>query len=110
MDLLVTRRALIQRIQRKLARQARRLKIFHSSRVGALGRYCVINLRTNTVDAADIDVEDLARALEVLEPWEVYDAHVFSDQDCNAAVRDSDADASSVVDAVCAAIREGRRS
>ncbi len=63
----VSLRAVRQRIDRALKPQGK-LYVIKSRRRPASG--CVVNLDSNTVEVADILMEELARSLKVLRPWE----------------------------------------
>lgn len=68
----VSARALIQRINRKLASQNERLL---ASREGSrsfqdLGRFYVVDTRVNGVVEKDVDLETRARKLDALAAWE----------------------------------------
>ena len=68
----VSRRALVQRINRKLAHDGERVV---ARRTGSDGQgrpeYSYYRVEGQRVVAKDVDVSELARALEVLRPWEV---------------------------------------
>ena len=67
----VSQRALIQRINRALAKENEALKAARSERDRQqLGNYFVIDLHRNTVQAQHVDLEALARELGVLKPYE----------------------------------------
>jgi hypothetical protein len=70
----VTLRAVIQRINRKLAQEGRAGQAFRKYRGGRsladLGDYYVVDLDRNTVEAAHLDPEAFGRELGVLENWE----------------------------------------
>jgi len=67
----VSTRALVQRINRKLAGQDEMLR---TCRMGSnyyqLGRYYVVDLRRNFIVGKHIELEEFGRELEVLKPWE----------------------------------------
>ena len=67
----ITKRALLQRVNRALNKDDRQLK----KAVGAklqqnVGEYYVVDLRRNAVAMLDVDPVELARKLDVLQPWE----------------------------------------
>ena len=64
--LTVTRRALVQRINRVLAKRDEKLRKLRRSR----GTYYVVNLQYNSIVAEHVDLEEAARELGALEPWE----------------------------------------
>jgi hypothetical protein len=74
----VTERALIQRINRKLAADnqlLRTARYIRDDRGGwypnpDLGRYYVIDLNGNLLIYRDVDLEQLARELAAIAPWE----------------------------------------
>ena len=67
----VTARALIQRINRKLAEEGEVLKAARGAKVEQqLGTYYTLDMRTNAVVAKDVDLERLGRELGALKPFE----------------------------------------
>jgi hypothetical protein len=67
----VNMRALIQRINRKLAKDERLLKRSRGARtVQNLGDYYLIDVNRNLVVDHQVDPEALARELGVIAPWE----------------------------------------
>lgn len=69
--LVVSERAVIQRINRKLRPDLQMLRKARGVRaVYDVGQFCVVDLRRNLVLHTHVDVEDLAHELEVLKPWE----------------------------------------
>jgi hypothetical protein len=73
----VTLRAVIQRINRKLAHTEEMLKTLRGERGESdLGRHFVVNWRINRVVQPHADPEQLARELGVLKAWE----HVAEDE------------------------------
>ena len=67
----VSTRAVVQRINRKLAPDMEMLRKSRSVRsVLDVGEYYVINWRINGVMQKNVDVESLARELGVLKDWE----------------------------------------
>jgi hypothetical protein len=68
----VTRRALIQRLNRRLSEDHQVLKKSREGFVRSnLGEYYILNLDLNQVDAMHVDPEILAKKLKVLAPWEI---------------------------------------
>ena len=68
----ITMRALLQRINRKLAKEEQVLKTLRGHRYEHdLGRYYAVNWRTNLVTAPHVDPEQWGRELGVLRRWEV---------------------------------------
>jgi hypothetical protein len=74
----VSERALLQRVNRRLAKDNEQLRTARGFRDGlyrhedsTLGRYYAVDLSRNVVTAAHIDLEKWGRELEVLKPWEV---------------------------------------
>ncbi len=68
----VSMRALIQRINRALAKEEEVLKTTRGERwFGDLGRHYVMNFNRNFVVAAHVDPEQLGRELKVLKAGEV---------------------------------------
>ena len=68
----VSMRALIQRINRKLAQDEQILRATRGDgrTRQEFGDYYIVNTRTNGVDANHVDPEELARELKVLRDWE----------------------------------------
>jgi hypothetical protein len=69
----VSRRALIQRINRLLSKQDERLCVARpDSRLESnVGTYYVINVYRNAVASVRVDLEGLGRRLKALKDWEV---------------------------------------
>ena len=64
-------RSLIQRINRRLAKDNRKLFMSRSRAAEAeFGHFYIANTATGEVMASIIDLEGLWRDLEVLQPWE----------------------------------------
>jgi hypothetical protein len=67
----VTTRALIQRINRRLAKDERLLRTARSLRVEqSVGRYFVVDLARNSIVQQRVELETLGRELGVLDKWE----------------------------------------
>jgi hypothetical protein len=67
----VSRRAVIQRIQRKLAHEGKMLIATRSGRWrDELGDYHVVNVHRSAVVAQHVDPEALARELGAIKEWE----------------------------------------
>ena len=67
----VSTRALIQRINRKLATEQQQLKATRGERYrNDLGDYYIIDANRNFVIAQHVDVEKLGREMECLSSWE----------------------------------------
>lgn len=66
----VTKRALIQRINRALAHDDRVLKAGRGRAKEAYGEYFIVDTRRNQAVEGDVDVEALGRKLNVLQPFE----------------------------------------
>jgi hypothetical protein len=67
----VSMRAVIQRINRKLAPDLEGLKTTRGGRARLeLGDYYVIDFNRNFILHKDVDPERMARELGVLQPWE----------------------------------------
>ncbi len=67
----VSERALVQRINRRLAKDGERLKAAAGMRARLeLGAYFVMDISHNCVLHKDVDLEELGRELEVLRPYE----------------------------------------
>jgi len=68
---LVSKRALIQRINRRLVRDGEKLHATRGQRASLdLGEFYVIDVYRNFVAQKDVDLEELGRELKVLSPWE----------------------------------------
>jgi hypothetical protein len=68
---LVSQRAAIERINRKLANESRQLRTSRSARAKQdLGRYYIIDFYRNWIVRKNIDMEELARELDCLATWE----------------------------------------
>jgi hypothetical protein len=68
----VARQALIARINRKLAHDSEKLRKSSAKSESTLGEYYVVSTEPGAsgVIHTDVDVEDWARELGVLQPWE----------------------------------------
>jgi predicted metalloprotease len=67
----ITMRALIQRINRKLRHEEEMLLTLRGQRDEVeLGRYYVVNVRSNRVVAQRVDPAELGAELGVLRAWE----------------------------------------
>jgi hypothetical protein len=67
----ISKRALIQRINRKLRREDEQLRAARGGRDHQnLGDYYVIDYRGNFVTRKDVNIVTLGRELGVLQPWE----------------------------------------
>jgi hypothetical protein len=67
----VSERAVIQRINRKLFPDHRRIKTSRSARAQQdLGRYYMVDFKRNFIVDKHIDLEDLAIELKCLAAWE----------------------------------------
>jgi hypothetical protein len=67
----ITYRALIQRINRKLAADDEQLKATRGDRWRSdLGDYYIVNVNRNNLVAQHVDPVELGRELGVLRPWE----------------------------------------
>jgi hypothetical protein len=68
----VTRRALVQRIKRKLRDRDEMLVSTSRGAVasGDLGDFCVVGIHGYNISQARVDPEKLGRKLGVLQPWE----------------------------------------
>jgi len=63
----VSYRALLGRIDRALRKENQRLR---ADRHGGVIRYILIDTKKRTVLETNVDLEKLARRLDVLRPWE----------------------------------------
>ena len=67
----VTERALVQRINRALRRKGQMLRQSRGERARTdLGDYYVIDLERNVLLLSRVNLEELARELGALQPWE----------------------------------------
>lgn len=69
----VTTRALIQRINRKLAHEDEKLltaRLYRGHEDSNVGRYYIIDTRRNIIEDDHVDLETFARDLKVMEGWE----------------------------------------
>jgi hypothetical protein len=67
----VSERALVQRINRKLAKDDQILKKARSERVRQdMGDYYVVTFPVGGAWPTHVDVEEMGRELDVLKPWE----------------------------------------
>lgn len=67
----VSTRALIQRINRKLATEQQQLKATRGERWrNELGDYYIIDVNINGIIAKHVDLEKLGREMECLPKWE----------------------------------------
>ena len=70
----VTERALIQRINRKLAHKWEKLRTSSKRAFNNLGRFHVIDSYRNSVILTHVKLEDLARDIGVMHPLERMEA------------------------------------
>ncbi len=67
----ITRRALIQRINRKLKPDRKMLRATREGRIRSeVGNYHVIDFRSNAITHTNVDVETMTRELGVLKDYE----------------------------------------
>lgn len=67
----ITHRALVQRINRVLAKEGEQLKSYRGGKWDSdLGRYYIIDLNRNVLVRGDVDLEALGRKLKVLAEYE----------------------------------------
>jgi hypothetical protein len=67
----ISERALIQRINRVLKKDGRRLKATRGNRWRSnLGDYYVVNTARNWIDWPDVNIESLGHELSCLKAWE----------------------------------------
>jgi len=68
----ISLRAVMQRVNRKLAGKHQVLKVIHGTRLEQeLWRYYVVNRKHNAVQQTHVNVEVLAKERGVLQAWEV---------------------------------------
>jgi hypothetical protein len=70
MKVPLTARAVLQRINRVLAREKKQLRAAQGKERDSLGDYYVVDAKANAVRDHDVDLEALARKLRVLRDWE----------------------------------------
>ena len=63
----LSQRALIGRIARRLRRRGQQLR---ADRRGGTLRHMLVDVKKGEVIETDVDLDKLARKLEVLQPWE----------------------------------------
>jgi hypothetical protein len=69
--LKLTQRALMQRINRKLARNHQKLSTVRSAgHESNVGRYFILNVSRNVITETNIELEKLGRRLGVFKEWE----------------------------------------
>ena len=67
----VGRRALIQRINRRLEAEGEILKVARGERQRQeVGDYWILDFQKNSIVATNVDLEVLAREVDALQPWE----------------------------------------
>lgn len=67
----ITQRALIQRINRVLARDGQQLKAYRGGKWESdLGRYYIVDLNRNRLLRGDVELDDLGRELDVIAGYE----------------------------------------
>jgi hypothetical protein len=67
----VSTRALVQRVNRKLVPEGRRLKKPRTARGRSdLGEFFIVDVSLGAIVQANVDPEALARGLGALQPWE----------------------------------------
>ena len=67
--------ALVARINRKLRKQGEKLRrAYTESAQQEVGHYFVVDLNRNRIVNTDVDPEQFARELEVLQPWEALES------------------------------------
>jgi len=70
-EVIVSERALYQRINRKLKSDNEQLRTARSPQMEAsVGRYFILDVYRNCISYQRVDLEELGRKLEVLKPWE----------------------------------------
>lgn len=69
----VSRRALVQRINRALKKDRENLKTCSSNSrsYNTLGEYYIIDLGTNCIIHTDVDIEAVGRKRDILKQWEI---------------------------------------
>lgn len=71
----VTTRALLQRINRQLAKEGKQLKTMRGERWRSeLGNYYEVDLNYSSITAKHVNPEEWGRELGVLQPWERVEA------------------------------------
>jgi hypothetical protein len=67
--LTITRRAILQRINRRLAGQRQQLKV-NRGQDPSVGKYFIVDARYDALFETDVDLMALAKRLDVIEPYE----------------------------------------
>jgi hypothetical protein len=63
----VNRRALLLRLERVLKKSDQRIRV---DRIGRQSRYLLIDTKRNVLVEVDVDLEELAKRVGAMEPWE----------------------------------------
>jgi hypothetical protein len=63
----VNRRALLVRLERALKKDGRKIRV---DRIGRQTRYLLVDTKQNSLVEVDVDLEEFAHRIGVLEPWE----------------------------------------
>lgn len=70
----VSTRALIQRVNRKLASRGEKVRATRGTNAQlSVGEYYILNITGNYVSRPRVDLEQLARDENALQPWESWD-------------------------------------
>ena len=68
---LVSMRAVIARINRRLRPNGEMLKVMRGRARDSVGDYCIVNFQRNWIANPNVDPEMVGREMGVLEDWEV---------------------------------------
>jgi hypothetical protein len=63
----VNRRALLVRLERALKKVGQKIRV---DRIGRQSRYLLLDTKQNSLVEVDVDLEELAHRIGVMEPWE----------------------------------------
>jgi hypothetical protein len=67
LTVVVNRRALLVRLERALKKDNRKIRV---DRIGRQARYLLVDTMQNSLVEVDVDLEELAHRIGVMEPWE----------------------------------------
>ena len=67
LTVVVNRRALLVRLERALKKDGRKIRV---DRIGRQARYLLVDTLKNALVEVDVDLEEFAKKIGVMEPWE----------------------------------------
>jgi hypothetical protein len=67
LTVVVNRRALLVRLERALKKDGRKIRV---DRIGRQARYLLVDTMKNALVEVDVDLEEFAKKIGVMEPWE----------------------------------------